>query len=449
MSATHEPAQLKRFDAFAITEDEWQMLRDRAAEYAQRRIPQLLVELHPRFGHWPEIQAALMDPEVHQVRTAHWQRVAAGNIGHGFMESARALAQTLYDHGVPAYAVTICHSIVLNGVLRDLGLDKPCGRFMSRRASNNRHGFRIALQKAAWYDLEVLLETYAAAEQATRSKGLDKLAATFQGRLKGVVAGIESSTGEFLQTAGQIAASSEHSAQKADQAAQAVAEANAGVQTMAAAAEELSASISEINRRLSQSTSMTERAVQDARRTDGVVQALAEGAGRIGDVVQLISSIAGQTNLLALNATIEAARAGEAGKGFAVVASEVKNLASQTARATEEISSQIAQTQQATQQAVESIRGIAQVINDISGLTSAIAAAVQEQGGATSEIARSAAQAAANNRRVEQLMQALRSDAGEGADGASRLNSAAVNLSGSSAALSQTLSELLRDMRVA
>src|SRR5690606_15317887 len=121
-----------------------------------------------------------------------------------------------------------------------------------------------------------------------------------------------------------------------------------GVQTVASAAEELSASIGEISRQVSQATGVAARAVENARRTDMTVRALSEGATRIGQVVELISNIAGQTNLLALNATIEAARAGEAGKGFAVVASEVKNLAAQTSKATEEIGSQITQIQAAT-----------------------------------------------------------------------------------------------------
>jgi methyl-accepting chemotaxis protein len=134
-------------------------------------------------------------------------------------------------------------------------------------------------------------------------------------------------------------------------------EASAGVQTVAASAEQLSSSISEISRQVAQSSRITEKAVSDARRTDTTVRALAEGAQWIGQVVELIRSIAGQTNLLALNATIEAARAGDAGKGFALVASKVKGLAGQTARATEEIAAQIAQLQSETTGAVEDIRG--------------------------------------------------------------------------------------------
>ncbi len=160
-----------------------------------------------------------------------------------------------------------------------------------------------------------------------------------------------------------------------------------GVQTVAAAAEELNASIREINRQVEQATRATDQAVDTVKETNTTVRALAEGADRIGEVIGLITSIAGQTNLLALNATIEAARAGESGRGFAVVASEVKNLASQTAKATEEISTQITQIQEATQKAVSAIDGIVKTIEEVSSINRVIAAAVEEQNKATAEIA--------------------------------------------------------------
>jgi len=167
--------------------------------------------------------------------------------------------------------------------------------------------------------------------------------------------------------------------------------ASGNAQTAAAATEELAASIGEINRQVGRSAEVSRRAVEETERTDRTVRELADTASKIGDVVRLIADIAGQTNLLALNATIEAARAGEAGKGFAVVASEVKNLASQTAKATEEIGQQVAAIQGATGQAVEAIRGIGLVVAEIDQTASAIAAAVEQQGAATQEIARNIA----------------------------------------------------------
>ncbi|WP_157136290.1 methyl-accepting chemotaxis protein, partial [Teichococcus cervicalis] len=163
---------------------------------------------------------------------------------------------------------------------------------------------------------------------------------------------------------------------------------------VAAAAEQLAGSIAEINRRVSEGAQVAQRAVTAAGASDTTVAGLAAAADRIGDVVRLIADIAGQTNLLALNATIEAARAGEAGKGFAVVASEVKTLASQTARATEEIGAQIGAMRGATAEAVAAVRGIAEAVARMGEVTAAIAAAVEEQGAATREIARNAAAAA-------------------------------------------------------
>lgn len=158
------------------------------------------------------------------------------------------------------------------------------------------------------------------------------------------------------------------------------------------AAEELTASIREISRQVAQSSRITGKAVEDAGRTNGIVGALAGSAQRVGDVVELITSIAAQTNLLALNATIEAARAGDAGKGFAVVASEVKGLAQQTARATEAIGTQIGQIQAATREAVKAIQDISKVIQEVSVIAAMIASAVEQQGAASTEIARNVQQ---------------------------------------------------------
>ncbi|WP_114376798.1 methyl-accepting chemotaxis protein [Elioraea thermophila] len=177
-------------------------------------------------------------------------------------------------------------------------------------------------------------------------------------------------------------------------------QASTNVQTVAASAEELAASVREIARQVQESTTIAAEAVAQAQATDETVKGLAEAASRIGDVVRLIGDIAGQTNLLALNATIEAARAGEAGKGFAVVASEVKNLASQTAKATEEIATQITAMQGVTEQAVSAIRAIAATIRRMEAIATSIAAAVDQQGAATAEIARSVQQAAAGTAEI-------------------------------------------------
>jgi len=246
------------------------------------------------------------------------------------------------------------------------------------------------------------------------------------GRLVGMMA---SGSTELETTAQSMTGTAERTNQQATVVSTAAAEASARVQTVATAAEELSTSISEISRQVAQSAKITDRAVENARRTDTIVRALADGAQQIEHVAELISSIAGQTNLLALNATIEAARAGEAGRGFAVVASEVKSLASQTAEATKEIGTRISQIQGATKEAVEAIQGITATIEEVSAIATTIGSAIEEQGAATAEIARNVTQTAQATQEVTANIGGVSTAAHETGGAAGLVLSAASNLS--------------------
>jgi methyl-accepting chemotaxis protein len=234
---------------------------------------------------------------------------------------------------------------------------------------------------------------------------------------------------------------------RASAVAAATEQASANVQTVAASAEELAASVQEISRQVAESARIASQAAGEAQATDQTVAGLSAAAMRIGDVVRLIGDIAGQTNLLALNATIEAARAGEAGKGFAVVASEVKNLAGQTAKATEEIGAQIGAMQQATDQAVAAIRGIAATISRMNEIAAGIAAAVEQQGAATHEIARSVQQAAAGTNEVSSNIGAVSSSVEQAGDQAAQVLSSANALTDEAAKLTEEVERFLAAIR--
>ncbi len=260
--------------------------------------------------------------------------------------------------------------------------------------------------------------------EAARRDGAATTANAFEAELGGVLARLGQAAGTLRganaslgETAGQAASQAAGTAAGAGQASR-------NVQAVAAATEEMSASISEITRQVTQAAEAARRAVQEVEQTNGTVRGLAEGASRIGEVVRLISDIAGQTNLLALNATIEAARAGEAGKGFAVVASEVKQLAAQTARATEDIGRQIAEIQGNTQGAVAAIATIGGVVAEVDAIAVAIAAAVEQQGQTTRQIARSIAEAAAGTEDVSAGAGRLNAAVAETSEALTRLDAA-------------------------
>ncbi len=242
-----------------------------------------------------------------------------------------------------------------------------------------------------------LAEQHAAAEQ---KKAMLALADRFEASVKGIVSGVSAESHTMQVSAQDMSSAADETTRQVSAVAVATEQASANVQTVAAAAEQLSASIREISQQVSQSTKVAGEAEQQAQHTSKIVQGLADAANRIGEVVSLISGVASQTNLLALNATIEAARAGEAGKGFAVVANEVKHLANQTAKATDEISTQIESVQGITREVVQAIGLIGNTIHTISEISAQIASAVEEQSAATGEIAGNVEQAAAGTREV-------------------------------------------------
>jgi methyl-accepting chemotaxis protein len=310
--------------------------------------------------------------------------------------------------------------------------------------------------------LEVLRQTAITARMleaeqvATKQRGekekrdtLIALADRFDASVGQLVGLMAAGSNELEATAKSMTDTAERTNQRASVVSSAATEASTRVQTVAAAAEELSTSITEISRQVAQSTAITARAVDSARRTDTIVRALADGAQQIEHVAELISNIAEQTNLLALNATIEAARAGDAGRGFAVVASEVKSLASQTADATKEIGTRIAQIQTATKEAVDAIDGITATIEEVSTIATTIGAAIEEQGAATAEIASNVSQTAHATRDVTTNIGGVSTAANETGGAASHVLSAASNLSKQAEQLAHEVNTFLAGVRAA
>jgi methyl-accepting chemotaxis protein len=282
-----------------------------------------------------------------------------------------------------------------------------------------------------------------------RKADMVKLADDFEGAVGDIVTTVSSASSQLEASAGTLTATADRSKHLAMTVSAASEEASTNVQSVASATEELSSSVNEISRQVQESARMAGDAVGQARTTTERVSELSKAAARIGDVVDLINTIAGQTNLLALNATIEAARAGEAGRGFAVVASEVKALAEQTAKATGEISQQIIGIQAATQDSVGAIKEISSTIERLSEISSTIAAAVEEQGAATQEISRNVQHAAQGTQQVSSNITDVQRGATETGSASSQVLSAAKSLSSDSNRLKNEVGKFLNSVRAA
>jgi methyl-accepting chemotaxis protein len=425
--------------------------------------------------------AALISGDKPELTADQWSPVTVGRMGTAVTVAESAL-DAAKDYTRVQHSAAL-RSLVLQLVLLAAALGLTIGAMttVGRRVIKPLHNMRDAMLKVAAGDLTVdtgyvarrdEIGALAGALETFKQQAADKLRIEQQERERNAGAtarqqAMEAHVGEFetmvrqtLQQLGDassqmrttssgLSAVSRQTNERVQVAEKASGEASMSVDSVASASEELSASINDISQQAAHAAGIASRAVGQARETDGTVQGLAKSAARIGEVVGLINTIAAQTNLLALNATIEAARAGEAGRGFAVVASEVKSLASQTAKATDEISEQIADIQKVAGEAIDAIKGIGSIIGEVNEVATAIAAAVQEQGAATKEITRSTQHAAQGTKNVSDNIIGVKTNADKSAAAAENVKQASETLETQSQQLGSQVTQFLGKIRAA
>ena len=409
------------------------------------RLPEVLDDFYAHLETIPSLTKMLgsQNSRLKSVQSAHWKRLFTSRFDADYLESARVIGLTHNRIGLaPKWYIGGYRYIMTR--LVQIVLEK--NRFSptaGARAVN-------ALMTALMVDIDLVISVYQEALISDRMEAQEKLEESigaFEGGVKGVLGSLADNSEVMIQQSHSLLDQSEMMMTVASTVATSADEASMSIQAVAAASEEANLSIVEVSRQVTLAKEVAGRAATEITESDGEMQALSESAAKIDEVVALINGIAAQTNLLALNATIEAARAGEAGKGFAVVAAEVKELAGQTAKATKEIEAQVADIQTATERSVVSIGQIRKTIEQVDEVACEIERAVSEQNAAAQEISQNVQQTSVGAQDVASNMSQVADSAQTTKDGATHIQDAAMNMSESSAALSNHIETFLAKVR--
>jgi methyl-accepting chemotaxis protein len=436
-----------RLDLLDIDEPMRATLREMRPFFA-KSLPGILTRFYDKMRHHDPACGIFKDgamQEAIRMQLQHWDLIGGGDFGLAYMSSIARFCEFNQRAGVaPQWYVGCRQMFIANELMKAAESEVQVSRF-GQAARDKKALMLNAIVKANMLDTENVVAVYFGSNRQARK---DTIAQAGE-RFRAIITSLSTASGELEKTARALTDNAGNTTRLASVVANASENASNNVQSVASATEELASSVREISSQVQESSRIALSAVKQADETNARINALSLAANRIGDVIKLITSVAEQTNLLALNATIEAARAGDAGRGFAVVAQEVKALASQTAKATDEIGIQIAGMQTATQEAVGSIKMISSTIGKISEITSAISAAIEEQGAATQEISGNIQRTASGTSEVAGTIAEVSQGANQTGAASSQLLSSAKQLSDSTASLQAEIDGFLKSIAVA
>jgi methyl-accepting chemotaxis protein len=448
------PDLAERFEFLAFDEADRARLR-RLKPLVAAELPSILDQFYLDISKHPEVDSMFKDAQMRsharQKQLEHWLRICDAQYAADYLQSVQRIGETHARLGLKPSWYFGGYAKIVGGMVKAIVRKSMSSRSLLQRfqVDGSLEEALDTLVKAAMIDMDLCMSTIEACAARTKAQERNQLADEFERTVSAIVSSVAAASEELSTTAQVMARTAEGTSEQSSSVAAASEQASTAARTVAQAAGELTRAISEISERAGEAASASTRARDDARRTGETMAELSTAAERIGAIVGLIEKVAEQTNLLALNATIEAARAGEAGKGFAVVASEVKSLAAQTAKATEDISTQIAGVQSVVRDAVQAIEAVSGSIEQVTGVSASISAAVEEQSAATAEIERNTNQSAQSSGRVSQTITEVLAGARETSNSAGAVVSAADDLGRQAEQLRGDVASFLARIRAA